>query len=219
MPTVSLTDWDDVVDDAAAIEEPKRKKAYEGRYVPDFAEQARVLCETGATDYELSLFFDVTPKTIAFWQVVHPEFRAALKIGKGIPDDRVERSFFNRAVGYTFDTEEVHVVKVRDGEYSEHVEIVRVPVTKHVPPDTRAAAIWLSTRRRDVWGNRDKNEQGTYDQRAVNAGRSDVSGLSDDELARVYREAAAAAGALREEPPVSDAGAGDVPPRREALVR
>jgi hypothetical protein len=183
----------------------------------EFVEEARVLCETGATDYELACHFEVTIQTLCRWKRIHPEFRKAIKLGKVDPDDRVERSLFERACGYTFESEEIHVIKLPgDGAGS---EVVRISTLKHVPPDPSSAMYWLKNRRPEQWTDRretPKNEPGRDAGRLLD-GKYD--GVSDDELARVYREAAAAAGALREEPPVPDAGAGDVPPRREALVR
>jgi hypothetical protein len=69
------------------------------KYRAEFAKQARKLCELGATDRDLAEFFDVTTVTIWRWRSQHREFCNALKVGKGAPDDRVEFSLYQRAVG------------------------------------------------------------------------------------------------------------------------
>lgn len=114
-------------------------------YKPEFAEQAKKLCELGATDADLADFFSVTDRTIYRWSAKHPEFCHALKAGKETADDRVERSLFHRAVGYSYDSEKV---------FQFQGAVVRADTKEHVPPDTTAAIFWLKNRRRDQW--RDK---------------------------------------------------------------
>jgi len=38
---------------------------------------------------------------------VHPEFSEALKIGKALADGRMERSFYQRGIGYDLDVRKV----------------------------------------------------------------------------------------------------------------
>lgn len=117
-------------------------------YKPEYAEQARKLCELGATDYELADFFGIDTRTIYRWKNTEPKFCQAVIVGKDKADDRVERALFNRAVGYTFESEKV---------FQHQGEIVRAPTTEHVPPDPGAAMNWLKNRRGDKW--RDKITQ------------------------------------------------------------
>lgn len=116
-------------------------------YKPEFAEQARKLCEFGATDIELADFFKVNVATIYRWRNSHPEFCEAVKVGKDACDDRVERSLYQRAVGYTFESEKV---------FQFQGQIVRAETREHVPPDAPAALNWLKNRRGEVW--RDKQD-------------------------------------------------------------
>jgi hypothetical protein len=118
------------------------------KYDPAFVEQARKLCELGATDADLADFFGVHRATLYRWKHDSPEFCDALKAGKEASDDRVERSLYHKAVGYTFESEEIRVL--RDGT------VVRVPTKEHVPPDTTAAIFWLKNRRPEQW--RDKHD-------------------------------------------------------------
>lgn len=116
-------------------------------YKPEFAEQAKKLCELGATDIELADFFEVDVRTIYRWRNSDEEFCQAVKAGKDSADDRVERALYQRAVGYTFESEKV---------FNYQGEIVRAPVREHVPPDAGAGFNWLKNRRGKDW--REKQE-------------------------------------------------------------
>lgn len=115
------------------------------KYEPAFAKQAAKLCELGATDIELADFFEVNTTTIYEWRNQFEEFSKAVIAGKEAADARVERAFFNRAVGYTFESEKV---------FQHQGEIIRAPTREHVPPDAGAALNWLKNRKPDKW--RDK---------------------------------------------------------------
>lgn len=117
-------------------------------FKPEFIEQARKLCELGATDIEIADFFEVSDRTIYRWQLKYPEFCQALKAGKESADDRVERSLYHKATGYTFEAEKI---------FQNNGEIIRAPYREHIPPDTTSMIFWLKNRRPDVW--RDKREQ------------------------------------------------------------
>lgn len=117
------------------------------RYKPDFAEQAAKLCKLGATDKDLSEFFGVTDRTINRWKEAHPEFCHALKLGKESADDLVQKSLYQRAIGYSHPETKV---------FNNQGEIVTHEVTKHYPPDTVSMIFWLKNRRPEMW--RDKQE-------------------------------------------------------------
>lgn len=117
-------------------------------YRDEFAEQAKKLCQLGATDAELADFFEVSTRTIHRWKAEHEDFCHSLKAGKDEADDRVEASLYHKAVGYTFDS--VKIFNGSDGP-------VLVPYKEHVPPDTTAMIFWLKNRRKEDW--RDKVEQ------------------------------------------------------------
>lgn len=121
-------------------------------YKPDYATQAEKLCALGATDQELAEFFSVDVRTVQRWRLQHEDFCRAVKSGKEASDERVERSLYQRAIGY--DVTEQQAIKVRVGTNQEEVRVVEV--TRHVPPDTTAAIFWLKNRRPQAW--RDKQE-------------------------------------------------------------
>lgn len=121
----------------------KGKSGPPSTFKPEYVEQATKLCQMGATDADLANFFKVAERTIYRWAGTKPEFAAALKVGKEVADDRVERSLYHRACGYSHP--EVHVSNYQG-------EITLTPITKHYPPDTGAGIFWLKNRR----GWRDK---------------------------------------------------------------
>lgn len=118
------------------------------KFKPEFTQQAEKLCLLGATDREIASFFEVTERTLNRWKADFPEFCQALKAGKQEADDRVERSLFNRAVGYSFDSEKIFNDKDRG--------ITRAECVEHVPPDVTACIFWLKNRKPDNW--RDKSD-------------------------------------------------------------
>lgn len=118
------------------------------KYQPEFLEQAKKLCTLGATDREMADFFKVSESTFYLWKLEHPDFSEALKVGKESADDRVEKSLYRRALGYTHDA--VKIFHDKDAGTTE------VPYVEHYPPDTVACIFWLKNRRPDLW--RDKQE-------------------------------------------------------------
>lgn len=107
-------------------------------YRPEYIEQARKLAELGHTDCEIARFFGVGTQTFKTWISRYPELLSALKVGKDVADDRVERSLYQKAVGFEVETEKIFC---QDGE------IIRAKTKTYYPPDTAAAFIWLKNRR------------------------------------------------------------------------
>jgi hypothetical protein len=63
---------------------------------------------------------------------------------KATADDLVDRRFYERAVGYTYDAVKVFMP-------SGAVEPVYAPYREHIPPDVNAAKFWLQNRRPGRW--------------------------------------------------------------------
>lgn len=123
-----------------------RPSAFKDEYVA----QARKLCALGATDVEMADFFGVATSTFYRWKNEHQGFSEALKVAKEAADDRVERSLYHRATGYTFDAVKIFMP-------ANAMAPVYAKYREHVPPDTTAMIFWLKNRRPDLW--RDKREQ------------------------------------------------------------
>jgi hypothetical protein len=118
-------------------------------YKAEYAKQAEKLCALGATDKEIADFFEVDVRTIYRWKHEHDDFCQSLKVGKDIADERVERSLYQRAIGYEQD--EVKIFMPANAP-----EPVYAPFRAKIAPDVTAAIFWLKNRRSSDW--RDKQE-------------------------------------------------------------
>lgn len=145
---------------------PAKKPAKVGRpslFKPEFVKQAAKLCALGATDLELADFFRVTVVTLNRWKIAVPEFCSSIKVAKEAADDRVERSLYNRATGYSFASEKIMTVAQGGGVSS----VEHVPIVEHVPPDVTAQIFWLKNRRKDDWRDRQQLEHTGKDGGAI----------------------------------------------------
>lgn len=111
-------------------------------FKPEYIAQAAKLAKLGATDFEIAEFFDVSDRTLRNWKHEHEGFRDSLQLGKDEADNRVERALYQRAVGYSYETEKVMQFEG---------EIVRADTVEHMPPDVKAAEYWLNNRRGNSW--------------------------------------------------------------------
>jgi hypothetical protein len=113
-------------------------------YSKTYPKQAQKLCELGATDEEIADFFEVDVRTIYRWKHIHSDFCQALKTGKEVCDERVERSLYQRAIGY--EQEEVKIFMPAGAENP-----VYAPYKAKIAPDVTAAIFWLKNRRSQQW--------------------------------------------------------------------
>ena len=157
----------------------KNKGGRPSSFKSEYIEQAKKLCELGLTDEELAKFFEVHVATIYRWQAQFPKFCEALKVGKAPADDRVERSLYHKAVGYTFESEKI---------FNYQGDVVRAKTVEHVPPDTTAAIFWLKNRRKEDW--RDKHD---HTMSGPDGGPIQFNELTDDELRKAAAYAAVGA--------------------------
>src|SRR5262245_49088275 len=125
----------------------KGKPGRPTEYRPQYCVEAATACARGATIAELAEMFGVARWSIHRWMAQHDQFRAAIKVGREVADERVEFSLYERAVGYSY-----NAVKIMQHEGDVIVE----PYVEHCPPDVNAARIWLHNRKPDTW--RDKVE-------------------------------------------------------------
>lgn len=113
-------------------------------YKPEFAKQAAKLAELGATDQEIADFFEVDVRTVYRWKHDHADFCQALKVGKDVADNRVERSLYQRAIGYEQDEVKIFMP-------AQASQPVYAPFRAKVAPDVTAAIFWLKNRRSQEW--------------------------------------------------------------------
>jgi len=115
-------------------------------YKQSYNRQAYKLCLLGAKDKDLADFFECAESTINKWKLDFPKFSESIKKGKTPADANVAESLYKRACGYSHP--DVHISNYQG-------EITETKITKHYPPDTAAAFIWLKNRA----GWKDKQEQ------------------------------------------------------------
>lgn len=126
------------------------------------------LAVDGLTDKEIAKKMCIGFSTLNAWKVQHQEFQEALKQAKEPVDATVKQSLLKRATGFSY-TERKQVVEM-DAEGN--TRPVRIETTtKHVPPDTAAAFIWLKNRDPENW--RDRRET------AISTDIEDLAPLAD----------------------------------------
>lgn len=100
----------------------------------------------GLTDEQIANNIGITPSTLYAWKGKFSEISEALKKSKEIVDIEVENALLKRAKGYSY------VEKRAEMKNGRITKIVTV--TKEVPPDVGAAAMWLKNRKPKVWRDR-----------------------------------------------------------------
>lgn len=131
---------------------PKKNPRKAGRkpeYQPSYAKIAEKAAQTGATDEEIAELFEVNTRTLYKWKLKHPELGQALKAGKSLADERVERALYQKAIGYRFQAVKIFMP-------GGATEPVYAPYVEEAAPDTTAAIFWLKNRKPEEW--RDKHE-------------------------------------------------------------
>lgn len=132
----------------------------DGKFKPEFIEQAAKLARLGATDFEIAGFFKVHVSTLHQWKHDHEGFVESLRLGKEEADNRVERALYQRAVGYSYDS-----VKIFQYEGCP----VEVPFVEHIAPDVQAGQYWLNNRKGYDWKSKVEHEHsGTLNIEALN---------------------------------------------------
>lgn len=111
-------------------------------FKPEYTDLAYKFTLLGATDVQMAEYFEVSEKTLNNWKQSHPEFLQSIKKGKDASDANVAKSLYHRAIGYTHPEEKI---------FCTNGEVTRVDTTKHYPPDTAAAFIWLKNRQPLLW--------------------------------------------------------------------
>lgn len=146
-------------------------------YKEEYNELVFKYCLLGCIDREIAKLLGCSEETLNNWKHRYPEFLKSMKAGKEDADANVAKSLYKRATGYkyeevTFERVDTQVNLSIDNEG--HVETMQDPwkkkvVTKLLPPDVQAQALWLKNRRGKIkvgegsqhWA--DKQETGLTD--------------------------------------------------------
>lgn len=135
-------------------------KTRNSKFKPEFVEQARKLAERGWVDEEIAGFFGVCRRTLLNWQADHPELVPALTLGKNAPNQRVIRSLYHRATGYSHDAVKIFYDQKKS-------KAVKVPYVEHCPPDVVACIFWLKNRLPAEWRDRVDHSVNPSDSNAI----------------------------------------------------
>ncbi|MGL4351034.1 MAG: hypothetical protein ACRCT2_10805, partial [Plesiomonas shigelloides] len=114
-------------------------------YDPEFAVAGYQMALLGAPMANLAELIGVSEQTLYNWQHDHPEFGLAIQVGRQAANANVAARLYQRAMGYSYESEEIKVVEG---------EIVRVPVVKHVPPCPNSMKFFLINREPELWKER-----------------------------------------------------------------
>lgn len=107
---------------------------------------------SGLTDADIAFNMGIAYSTFREWVKKYSKLSAVLKLNKDVADDNVERSLYQRAIGWDY-VEEVRERVLENGEYK---MVLTRETKKQVLPDTTAAIFWLKNRRPEAW--REKQE-------------------------------------------------------------
>jgi len=135
-----------------AKKQPKPKMGRPTVYRPEYAAQAAKLRRKGATTAEVADFFEVNRDTIHQWRLSYEDFSDAMKTTSTELDENVERSLYERAVGYTVQREKL---------FNHYGKIIRGTYREHIPADINAALRWLATRQPEKWKDKPQDQGGT----------------------------------------------------------
>lgn len=151
--------------------EPRGEVGRPSKYDPKFIPLGFKLALLGLTDEEMADVFGVCKQTLYNWMAEYPEFLDSITQGKVPADAEIAASMFHRARGYSHPAVKIFMpAGATQPVYAEY--------TEHYPPDTSAAAIWLSNRRRGKW-SRDPDRRPDADDADLNI--NVTGGLPDGE--------------------------------------
>ena len=116
------------------------------KYNPEYHDDwAWSLAVKGATNDEIAEAFGISVRTFIRWTQKYESLKTAVETGKNIADSKVEKSLYQRAIGYQVTDTEKTIDMDKDG----NPKPVRIRnITKNIVPDTMAIMYWLNNRQR-----------------------------------------------------------------------
>lgn len=122
------------------------------KYNPEYHDDwAWSLAIKGATNKEMAEAFGISLRTIIRWMNEYESFADAVARGKNVADAKVERSLYQRAIGFEITDTEKTIDMDKDG----NAKPVRIKnTTRKIVPDTMAIMYWLNNRKRGQWSQR-----------------------------------------------------------------
>lgn len=159
--SASAEDVEDQLPEGRRVGRPTKFEAWMPRV-------AVVIGRLGGTQPDLAEAFSIDLRTVERWMAEGATFCRAVKVARGSLDDDVERSLYERAMGFEHDEEKI---------FCSEGDIVRADTRKKYAPDTVAAIFWLKNRRPERW--RDRKEITGADGAPLNAPQMDADAVVD----------------------------------------
>lgn len=119
---------------------------------------AKKLCSLGATDKDLTEFFEIAESTLNEWKLKYPEFTESLKAGKAEPDAEVEASLLMKAKGFYW----------REYEKYDSISGRIVTLKEQIVPDATSCIFWLKNRKPKEWRANPDEGKGEGDKQEIN---------------------------------------------------
>lgn len=151
--------------------EEKKAVGRPTKYDVRFCDQVYRLSLLGSTDEEMAHCLGVTEKTFIEWKQGHEEFLQSITRGKEDADGNVAERLYQRALGYSHAEEKI---------FQSDGKIIRAETTKHYPPDTQAASLWLRNRQPQKW--RDKVD---HEHSGPGGGKIQIEASESESLRRI----------------------------------
>lgn len=125
-----------------------RNSSYDADIHPNWAWSLAI---QGKTIAEIAKEFGVARSTLNKWISENEELAAAVNEGRDSADAKVEKSLYQRAIGYTVKEKKVIQTVDKDGRQKP----AKVEITERViPPDVTAQIFWLKNRKPSKYRDR-----------------------------------------------------------------
>lgn len=161
---------------------PAPQKMYDKTYHPKLIYRLALL---NLSETEMCVPLDIPIVTLKMWKKCYPEFRMAMMRGKEEADAKVARALYKRAIGWKNQEEIVVTRKLRNKKTGrDELKVIKVPVTKQLPPDVQAISMWLKNRHPKKWTTADHSGGGSINPVQFNI---NLGSLSLDELRTAQR--------------------------------
>ena len=134
---------------------PRTAKAHAARrlqsgYGPHIDKIVERMSWLGSTDEDMWTALGVSEKTFYRWLKAQPTMRQSRDKGRENANALVTKRLFQRATGYSHKAVKVFLRK-------DDTLPVYAPYVEHYPPDTAAAALWLTNRQPERWKNKQEH--------------------------------------------------------------
>lgn len=196
----AIEDMKEKYGDVVTLMHTDRKERSMTIFKPDHNRQVFWLALAGLTEFQIANVFGISEATIGKWKVTRPDFVAALQAGRMEAVGRSAHSLFQVANGYSH--EDVKLIPNKVKEYDpdtgrvikDYTEVLRVPYTKHYPPNVTALIKFLAAKHPEVWGDKSEVVHGGEVRHSMNVDKLSKKKLKMlQEIARASKEGRAAA--------------------------